>query len=95
MRSFLFAVAYWSLSVVYALVAILTIWIPGRSVTTFIIRSYTRAMRHALRFVAGIKTKALGKENLPPSGAYIIAAKHQSWARWRSDTVSVQCAIFS
>ncbi len=79
MRSFLFSAAYWSLSVIYALFAVLTLWVPGRAVTTFIIRSYTRAMRHAMRFVAGIKTQALGKENLPADGAYIIAAKHQSW----------------
>jgi len=46
MRSFLFAVAYWSLSFLYGLSALLTVWIPGRGVTTFIIRSYTRAMRH-------------------------------------------------
>ena len=79
MRSFFFAVAYWSLSGLYAFAALLTIWIPGRAVTTFIIRSYTRAMRHALHFVAGIKTQALGKENLPEDAAFIVAAKHQSW----------------
>ena len=79
MRSFLFAVAYWSLSVFYALAVLLTAWIPGRGLATFIIRSYTRAMRHALWLLGGVKTKALGKENLPKDGAYIIAAKHQSW----------------
>ena len=79
MRSFLFAVAYWSLSVLYGLSALLTVWIPGRGVTTFIIRSYTRAMRHALHFIAGIKTEAHGKDRLPASGAYLVAAKHQSW----------------
>ncbi len=79
MRSFLFSVAYWTLSIVYALLALITIWVPGRALTVCIIRSYTRAMRHALRFIAGIKTQALGKENLPIEGAYIIAAKHQSW----------------
>ena len=79
MRSFLFAIAYWSMSAIYALLAVLTLWIPGRTVTTLVIRSYTRAMRHALWIFAGIKTKARGKENLPAKGAYIVAAKHQSW----------------
>lgn len=79
MRSFLFALAYWSLSCVYALAALLTAWVPGRSLTTFIIRSYTRAMRYALHFLGGVKTQANGKENLPEKGAYIVAAKHQSW----------------
>jgi len=79
MRSFFFSVTYWSLSILYGVTALLTAWIPGRGVTTFIIRSYTRAMRHALRFIAGIKTKALGKDRLPKDGAYLVAAKHQSW----------------
>ena len=79
MRSFLFSIAYWTLSIIYGLMALLTLWVPGRAVTVFIIRSYTRAMRYALRIFAGIKTQALGKENLPKDGAYIIAAKHQSW----------------
>lgn len=78
-RSFLFASAYWSLSVLYALTAAITMILPGRAVTTFVIRSYTRAIRHALRVFAGIKTVAYGKGNLPTEGAYIIAAKHQSW----------------
>lgn len=79
MRSFLFAIAYWSLSVVYALTAVITLIIPGRAATTFVIRSYTRAMRLALRLIAGIRTSALRRENLPEDGAYIVAAKHQSW----------------
>jgi len=79
MRSFLFAIAYWSLSVIYALTAIITLIIPGRTVTTFIIRSYSRAMRLALHFFAGVRTSARGHENLPETGAYIVAAKHQSW----------------
>ena len=79
MRSFLFAIAYWTISVVYALTAILTLIIPGRRATTFVIRSYSRAMRLALRVCAGIRTSAYGKDNLPETGAYIVAAKHQSW----------------
>lgn len=79
MRSFLFSIAYWSLSVVYALTAVITLILPGRAATTFLIRSYTRAMRHALRFIAGIRTSAYGRKHLPETGAYIVAAKHQSW----------------
>lgn len=79
MRTIMFSAAYWGLSFIYGLTALLTVWVPGRGVTTFIIRSYTRAMRHALALFAGIKTQAHGKENLPETGAYIVAAKHQSW----------------
>ncbi len=78
-RSFLFAAAYWVLSFVYALTAVIMIILPGRGAISFVIRSYTRAIRHALWLFAGIKTEAHGKDNLPADGAYIIAAKHQSW----------------
>lgn len=79
MRSFLFAIAYWSLSVLYGLACLPTLFLPGRQPITFVIRSYTRAMRLALRYIAGIKTQALHKERLPEKGAYLVAAKHQSW----------------
>ena len=79
MRSFLFSVAYWSLSVIYVLISLPTMLLPGRRAITFVIRSYTRAMRIALHLIAGIKTEARGKHRLPASGAYIVAAKHQSW----------------
>lgn len=77
-RSYLFTAAYWVLSIVYVLVSLPFLALPGRGPVTLIIRSYTRAMRLALRFLAGLKTRALGKERLP-EGAFIIAAKHQSW----------------
>lgn len=79
MRSFLFSAAYWSLSVIYVLIALPTLLLPGRGAITFIIRSYTRAMRMALHLLAGIKTEVHGKERVPEEGAFIVAAKHQSW----------------
>ncbi|MEL7129468.1 MAG: lysophospholipid acyltransferase family protein, partial [Pseudomonadota bacterium] len=79
MRSLLFTIAYWVLSVSYVLISLPLLVLPGRKLITGLIRSYARAMRQALRLFAGIETVALGKENLPAEGAYIIAAKHQSW----------------
>ena len=78
MRSFLFAAAYWLLSILYVLAALPMLLLPGRGPVRFVIKSYTRAMRMALRVFAGIKTTARGKHHLP-EGAFIIAAKHQSW----------------
>ncbi|MEO1102067.1 MAG: lysophospholipid acyltransferase family protein [Pseudomonadota bacterium] len=78
MRSFLFAAAYWLLSVFYVLAALPMLLLPGRGPVGFVIKSYTRAMRMALRVFAGIRTTARGKDRLP-EGAFIIAAKHQSW----------------
>jgi 1-acyl-sn-glycerol-3-phosphate acyltransferase len=78
MRSVLFAVVYWVLSVVYGLVAALSAIVPGRDVTAWVIRRYVKRMVQAMRYIAGIRIEARGRENLPP-GAFIIASKHQSW----------------
>ena len=78
MRSFLFNVAYWVLSITYALAAAFAALSPGRKATGWIIRRYTRRMVDAMRILAGIKLEVRGKERLP-EGAFIIAAKHQSW----------------
>lgn len=79
MRSWLFAIVYWVLSVGYVLTALPLLLLPTGRPLTIWIRSYTRAMRKALHWCAGLKTIVLGKENLPKDGAYIVAAKHQSW----------------
>ena len=78
MRSFAFALAYWSLSIVYALMAAFAALTPGRGATGWIIRRYTRRMVQAMRIFAGIKLEVRGRERLP-QGAFIIGAKHQSW----------------
>jgi 1-acyl-sn-glycerol-3-phosphate acyltransferase len=78
MRSFLFQIAYWALSVFYAtLVAILSL-LPGRKPMALALRVYTIRMMWAMRWVAGIKVDVQGKHRLP-EGAFIIAAKHHSW----------------
>lgn len=77
-RSYLFTAAYWLLSVLYVLISLPFLALPGRGPVTFLIRSYTRSMRLSLRLFAGLKTEAHGKANLP-DGPFIVAAKHQSW----------------
>ncbi|MEM7661583.1 MAG: lysophospholipid acyltransferase family protein [Pseudomonadota bacterium] len=79
MRSLLFTIAYWALSVGYVLAALPLLILPTGRPLTIWIRSYTRAMRKALHWLAGVRTIALGKDRLPSEGAYIVAAKHQSW----------------
>ena len=77
-RSALFMAAYWALSVVYVLTALPLLALPGRGAIGALIRSYTRAMRGAMRWCAGIRQEVRGKDRLP-EGAFILAAKHQSW----------------
>ncbi len=78
MRSFLFAASYWLLSILYVLISLPFLVLPGRAPVTAIIRSYTRSMNWALRVFASIRKDVRGREHLP-GGAFIIAAKHQSW----------------
>ncbi|MEM7767283.1 MAG: 1-acyl-sn-glycerol-3-phosphate acyltransferase [Pseudomonadota bacterium] len=77
-RSALFSAAYWGLSVLYGLIALPLLALPGRGPMAVLIRSYTRAMRLAMGSIAGIRQDVRGKDKLP-AGAFIIAAKHQSW----------------
>ncbi|HRH20500.1 MAG TPA: lysophospholipid acyltransferase family protein [Brevundimonas sp.] len=78
MRSVLFNLAYWVLSILYTLAAAFAALAPGRKAVQWIIRRYVKRMVQAMRVLAGIHIEARGKDRLP-EGAFIIAAKHQSW----------------
>ena len=78
MRSLAFNLAYWTLSIVYCLMAAFSALTPGRKTTQWIIRRYVKRMVQAMRLLAGIRIQYRGEERLP-SGAFILAAKHQSW----------------
>jgi len=78
MRSFAFNLAYWVLSIFYGLTAAFAALTPGRQATAFVIRRYVRRMVQAMRIFAGIQIQVRGRERLP-TGAFIIASKHQSW----------------
>lgn len=78
MRGTLFQLGYWVLSIFYVLVSLPFLAWPGHGPVRAIIRSYTRAMNLALRYIAGIRKEVRGRERLP-AGAFVIGAKHQSW----------------
>src|SRR5580698_7852280 len=78
MRSFAFAVAYWVLSIFYAIACALAALAPGRGPLAWMLRFYTRRMLWAEHWIAGIKIDVKGKERMP-QGAFIVAAKHHSW----------------
>ena len=77
-RGLLFTGVYYVLSFVYVLVSLPFLALPGRVPVTAIIRSYTRAVNHALHLIGGVKKEVRGKDNLP-EGAFILAPKHASW----------------
>ena len=78
MRGLVFTIVYYALSVLYVLAALPFLILPGRKPVSFIIRSYTRAVNLALWMIAGVRKQVRGRHNLP-DGAFIVAAKHQSW----------------
>lgn len=78
LRSLAFAVAYWTLSILYASAAAVAALFPGRGGTSWIIRRYVHRMVQAMRLLAGIRIEVRGRERLP-AGAFIIASKHSSW----------------
>ncbi|CAL4867580.1 hypothetical protein MMA231_01837 [Asticcacaulis sp. MM231] len=78
MRSFMFAIAYWFLSILYSLMALILTLFPGRKPVKWIIQRYTRRMVQAMRIFAGIKLEIRGRENIPDVPV-IFACKHHSW----------------
>jgi 1-acyl-sn-glycerol-3-phosphate acyltransferase len=78
MRNVLFQAAYWTTSVIVALLSVpLLLW-PGRKPLMAWIRLYSRTMVYWMRTIAGIELDVRGRGRVP-EGASIIAAKHQSW----------------
>ena len=78
MRSLMFNVYYWVLSIFYGLSAAFAALAPGRKPVAFALRLYSRRMLWALAFFAEVRVELKGQENLP-NGPFIIAAKHHSW----------------
>lgn len=77
-RGLIFTGVYYVLSLIYVLVSLPFLALPGRGPVTAIIRSYTRAVNHALRWITGIRKEVRGRDRLP-EGAFILAPKHASW----------------
>lgn len=78
MRPFVFNLVYWILSIGYGLTAAFAALAPGRGATTWVIRRYVKRMVQAMRIFAGIHIEVRGRDRVP-TGAFIIASKHQSW----------------
>lgn len=79
MRSVLFAIAYYAISITHVLAAAVAALRPGRGAVRKVINRYGKRMVWAMRVFAGIKLEVRGRERLPADGAFIIAPKHQSW----------------
>ncbi len=76
MRSLLFNALFYANLIVHMVVALPAFFLPHRVLLAFI-RSYARTSLWLLRVVCGIKVEWRGIEKIP-SGACLIACKHQS-----------------
>lgn len=78
LRSAIYFILYWPLTLVFALVLSVLSLLPGRKPLCAGARIYARCVLALMRWAAGIKIELRGMENLP-EGQAIFAAKHHSW----------------
>ena len=79
MRSLVFNIFFYSVTVIYVLSCLLFSLVPGRGALMAALRRYTKVMVWGMRRIAGINIIITGKENIPIDGPVIIAPKHQSY----------------
>ena len=79
MRSLLFNLYSYSMTFIYVVSCLLFSFIPGRGALMAALRRYTKVMVWGMRHIAGMEIDVRGKDNIPESGAVLIAAKHQSY----------------
>jgi 1-acyl-sn-glycerol-3-phosphate acyltransferase len=77
MRSLVFSVGFWWISILYVLLAALFALIPGRQGVRWAVRRYSKRMVQLMK-LCGIQPEARGRERLPPA-PFIVAPKHSSY----------------
>ncbi|MEQ8405374.1 MAG: lysophospholipid acyltransferase family protein [Oceanicaulis sp.] len=77
-RSIGYEIAYWTITVVFALLCTLLALVPGRKLLGWGLMMYGSAQVAAMKWIAGVTVEIRGRERLPKEPA-VIAAKHQSW----------------
>ncbi|PIC00821.1 1-acyl-sn-glycerol-3-phosphate acyltransferase [Caulobacter sp. X] len=76
LRSFLFQLVFWLWSATMAVLMLATIPLP-RAVNRACLTFWSKGVILSLRWLAGVRIEIRGRENVP-TGAAIVAAKHQS-----------------
>ena len=77
-RSSAYFLAYWLITVVFAIVCTLLAALPGKRVLGWGLQMYGSAQLAALKYIAGVAVEIRGKDRLPDAPV-VIGAKHQSW----------------
>lgn len=79
MNSIIFTLLFYATTFFFAVLCALLAIIPGRKPMMLGLSAYTKFTRWMMEVIVDIKVDVTGKERLPTSGAFIIAAKHQSY----------------
>lgn len=77
LRSILFNILFYGGTGVACLVCMPTLLLPRRA-TEWVVMTYLRSVALLERWVMGLDYRVVGRDRVPQSGAYIVAAKHQS-----------------
>ena len=77
MRSFIFSVGFWWISILYVLLAAILALTPGHKGVRWAVRRYSRRMVQLMK-LTGIRPEVRGRERLPPP-PFIVAPKHSSY----------------
>ncbi len=93
MRSLLFNLAFWAISISHTVWAALAALRPGAEPVRRVIRRYVYAMTWAMRRLAGIEIEVRGRDRLP-RGDFILAAKHASYGDGFSIYNEVEDLVF-
>ncbi|TGY89849.1 1-acyl-sn-glycerol-3-phosphate acyltransferase [Marinicauda algicola] len=78
MRAALYYIAYWLITVAFALFCLLLAALPGKRALGWGLWLYGSAQLAALRYIAGVRIEVHGRENIPAEPV-VFGAKHQSW----------------
>lgn len=77
LRSTLFNILFYGATAVACIVCLPTLLMP-RKTAFAVVRAFVTCIRWLEKRIIGLDYEVRGSENLPESGAFIIAAKHQS-----------------
>lgn len=77
--SALFHILFYVVTFMFAVLCTVLAFVPGRKAIMGGLWLYTRTIKWLLEVICDIRVSVRGKDKLPKSGAYIIAAKHQSY----------------
>lgn len=78
LRSILFNICFFGGSLFWSVVLLPFLFLPPAGVHRVVSAAYGGYLALICRYVMGLKLELRGLENLPATGSYILAAKHQS-----------------